>query len=85
MDKSKVKNNVVKLTVIRDSSYDRYMRKLQPRATCQCRTVYVRSIKPARSDFKYSKLSEYAGISGLVQGIILMLGAMSFPKLLVRK
>ena len=55
MKKSKVKKNVVKLTVIRDSQYDRYMKKFQPKATCQCRAVYAQSIKPVRSDFSLLK------------------------------
>jgi hypothetical protein len=55
MKKSKVKKNVVKLTVIRNSQYDSYMKKFQPKATCQCRAVYVQSIKPPRSDFSLLK------------------------------
>jgi len=55
MDKSKVKKNVVRLSVIRDSSYDRYMQKFQPGVTCQCRAIYVRSIKPVRSGFSLLK------------------------------
>jgi hypothetical protein len=55
MKKSKVKKNVVKLTVIRDSQYDRYMKKFQPKATCQCRAINARSIRPVRSDFSLLK------------------------------
>jgi len=55
MKKSKVMKNVVKLTVIRDSSYDRYMRKFQPNATCPCRATYVQSIKPVRSGLSLQK------------------------------
>ena len=56
MKKDKVKKKVVKLAVIRDSSYDRYMRKFRPKATCQCRAIHVQSIKPARSDFRILKI-----------------------------
>jgi len=55
MKKSKVKKNVVKLTGLRDSQYDRYMKKFQSKATCQCHTMNARSIKPVRSDFSLLK------------------------------
>ena len=69
MKKSKTMKNLVKITVIRASQYDRYMKKFQPKATCQCRAVYVQSIKPARSDFRILEtlkiiMSNFAGHIG---------------------
>ena len=50
-----MKNNPVKLTVIRASKYDLYMRKFQPRATLQYKVRDARCIKPVRSDFSLLK------------------------------
>ena len=50
-----MKNNPVKLTVIRASKYDLYMRKFQPKGNCQCKVRDARTIKPVRSDFSFLK------------------------------
>ena len=36
--------------------YDRYMKKFQPKTTCQCRAIDARSLKPIRSDFSLLKI-----------------------------
>ena len=50
-----MKNNPVKLTVIRASKYDLYMKKFQSKGTCKCNAIDVRIIKPGRSDFSLLK------------------------------
>ena len=47
--------NLVKLTVIRASKYDLYMKKFQSQGTCKCNAIDVQIIKPDRSDFSLLK------------------------------
>ena len=47
---SKVKKNLVKITGLRVSKRDLYMKKFQPKGTCQCKVRDARNLKPVRSD-----------------------------------
>ena len=50
--KTDIEINCISQTV----KYDRYMKKFQPKTTCQCRTIDARSLKPIRSDFSLLKI-----------------------------
>ena len=50
--KADIEINSISQTV----KYDRYMKKFQPIATCQCHAINARSIKPVRSDFSLLKI-----------------------------
>ena len=50
--KADIEINSISQTV----KYDRYMKKFQPKTTCQCRAIDARSLKPIRSDFSLLKI-----------------------------
>jgi hypothetical protein len=50
--KTDIEINCISQTV----KYDRYMKKFQPKTTCQCRAIDARSLKPIRSDFSLLKI-----------------------------
>ncbi len=50
--KTDIEINCISQTV----KYDRYLKKFQPKTTCQCRAIDARSLKPIRSDFSLLKI-----------------------------
>ena len=43
-------------SISKAAKYDRYMKKFQPKTTCQCRAIDARNLKPIRSDFSLFKI-----------------------------
>ena len=75
-----MKKNPVKLTVIRASKYDLYMKKFQPKGTCQCNAIDVRIIKPIRSGFSLLKTFKLfrSNIAGWLISMLVVLAPHQF-------